>query len=123
MTVANNRQQLKPSKKLLLSCFEPKYKWERGEIGWCATCDRNAKKGTRGYCGPGQMNSEAEGPIIYPNSTNWGFCDPCLGRASNGDMLQASIYTHKYHETHLIYKVLEQDGDFAKSCLWTKVYC
>ena len=75
------------NKKIISSCFDtPSYdhRHSRGEedsIGWCATCVPDAKFGERGYCGHGEQNNEEEAPIIYPNSTNWGFCDPkCIGR-------------------------------------------
>ena len=75
-------------KKVLYSCFDsPK------NIGWCATCDPDAKRGERGYCGPGETNKEEEAPIIYPNSTNWGHCDPkCTDRDPEKveNMIQAS---------------------------------
>ena len=54
------------------SCYDPTH-GGKDSIGWCATCDPNAKKGQRGYCGPGETSREEEAPIIYPNSTNWGF--------------------------------------------------
>ena len=70
-------------RKIMSSCYDPT-QGGKGSIGWCATCDPEAKKGQRGYCGPGETSREDEAPIIYPNSTNWGFCDPkCEYR--NGD--------------------------------------
>ena len=80
-------------KKILYSCFDsPNYDRPKN-IGWCGTCDPDAKgPGERGYCGPGETNKEEEAPIIYPNSTNWGFCDPmCTGRNFEDEkMIQAS---------------------------------
>ena len=72
----------------MASCFDPTY-----STGWCATCDPEAKRGQRGYCGPGETNTEEEAPIIYPNSTNWGFCDEnCGSRNGDENMLQASVH-------------------------------
>ena len=56
----NRQRKLK-----LASC----YKMDKGDNGWCATCDPTAKIGTREYCG-----DEKHIPVMYPNSTNWGFC-------------------------------------------------
>ena len=69
------------------SCFDgPEH------VGWCATCDPESKKGQRGYCGPGETNSEEEGPIIYPNSTNWGWCDNnCVTGGRGNNILQACL--------------------------------
>ena len=66
------------------SCFDgPEH------VGWCATCDPESKKGQRGYCGPGET-SEEEGSIIYPNSTNWGFCHKdCRSRNGDENLIQA----------------------------------
>ena len=74
-------------KKVLHSCFNsPIYDYKN--IGWCATCDPDAKRGERGYCGG---NKEEEAPIIYPNSTNWGHCDPkCIRRNDKENIIQAS---------------------------------
>ena len=75
----------------MTSCFDS----TGGEdpIGWCATCDPKAKRGQRGYCGPGETNREEEAPIIHPNSTNWGFCHKdCLSRPGDEDMLQARVH-------------------------------
>ena len=75
------------------SCFDPTYGGKES-IGWCATCDPKAKRGQRGYCGPGETSREEEAPIIYPNSTNWGFCDKNCRTIRIGDenMLQASVH-------------------------------
>ena len=68
------------------SCFDPKL--GKDSIGWCATCDPHAKRGQRGYCGHGETHRDEEAPFIYPNSTNWGFCNKnCRNR--NENMLQA----------------------------------
>ena len=76
-------------KKVLYSCFDSPIYDKHKNIGWCATCDPDAKRGERGYCGPGETNKEDEAPIIYPNSTNWGHCDPkCTGRDPD-NMIQA----------------------------------
>ena len=73
------------------SCFDPTH-GGKDSIGWCATCDPNAKKGQRGYCGPGETSREEEAPIIYPNSTNWGFCSTeCRRRIGGENMLQARV--------------------------------
>ena len=65
----------------------------KGSIGWCATCDPNAKKGQRGYCGPGETSREEEAPIIYRNSTNWGFCSTeCRGRYGDENLLKARAH-------------------------------
>ena len=74
------------------SCFDPTDGGENS-IGWCATCDPRAKRGKRGYCGPGETSREEEASIIYPNSTNWGFCDENCDRR-NGDekFMQAREY-------------------------------
>ena len=72
----------------MASCFDP----TGGEdsIGWCATCDPKAKRGQRGYCGPGETSREEEAPIIYSNSTNWGFCNTeCNRRNGDENKLQA----------------------------------
>ena len=58
----------------MASCFDPTL-GGKDSIGWCATCDPIAKRGQRGYCGPGETKREEEAPIIYANSTNWGFCE------------------------------------------------
>ena len=76
----------------MTSCFDST--GVEDPIGWCATCDPKAKRGQRGYCGPGETKREEEAPIIYPNSTNWGFChSECRGRWAVGDedMLQARV--------------------------------
>ena len=74
------------------SCFDPSH-GGKDSIGWCATCDPNAKKGQRGYCGPGETRRVEEAPVIYPNSTNWGFCDTeCHRRNGDENMLQARIH-------------------------------
>ena len=75
----------------MTSCFDS----TGGEdpIGWCATCDPKAKKGQRGYCGPGETKREEEAPIIYPNSTNWGFCNTkCNRRNGDENKLQARVH-------------------------------
>ena len=65
----------------------------KGSIGWCATRDPEAKIGQRGYCGPGETAREEEAPIIYPNSTNWGFCDPkCRYGSRDENMIKARVY-------------------------------
>ena len=80
------------SKKKLSSCFDPTDGGENS-IGWCATCDPRAKRGKRGYCGPGETSREEEAPVIYPNSTNWGFCDTkCRGRNEDEIKLQVRVY-------------------------------
>ena len=74
------------------SCFDPTH-GGKDSIGWCATCDSEAKKGQRGYCGPGETSRDEEAPIIYPNSTNWGFCNPkCRYRSKDEDVLKARVY-------------------------------
>ena len=74
------------------SCFDPTH-GGKDSIGWCATCDPNAKKGQRGYCGPGETSGVEEAPIIYPNSTNWGFCSTkCRQRNGDENMLQARVH-------------------------------
>ena len=80
-------------KKILHSCFDSPIYDRHKNIGWCATCDPDAKRGERGYCGPGRKNNLEEGPIIYPNSTNWGFCDPkCDARSIKDEkLIQASL--------------------------------
>ena len=76
-------------RKLMASCFDPTL-GGKDSIGWCATCDSNARKGQRGYCGPGETNREDEGPIIYQNSTNWGFCHKdCRRRNGDESLIQA----------------------------------
>ena len=76
----------------MASCFDPTF-GGKDSIGWCATCDPNAKKGQRGYCGPGETSREEEAPIIYPNSTNWGFCSTkCRQRNGDENMLQARVH-------------------------------
>ena len=78
------------------SCFDPTDGGENS-IGWCATCDSRAKRGQRGYCGPGETSREVEAPVIYPNSTNWGFCDTkCRGRNEDEIMLQVRVYQIPY---------------------------
>ena len=78
--------------KKLASCFEPTL-GGKDSIGWCATCDPKAKRGQRGYCGPNETNREEEAPMIYPNSTNWGFCDTkCGGSSGDENMLQVRVY-------------------------------
>ena len=73
------------------SCFDPNY-GGKDSIGWCATCDPDAKRGQRGYCGPGETNRDEEAPVIYPNSTNWGFCNKnCRYRNENENILQARV--------------------------------
>ena len=75
-------------KKVLYSCFDSPIYDKHKNIGWCATCDPDAKRGERGYCGG---NKEEEAPIIYPNSTNWGHCDPkCIRRNDKENIIQAS---------------------------------
>ena len=83
-------------RKILSSCFDPTH-GGKDSIGWCATCDPNAKKGQRGYCGPGETSREEEAPIIYPNSTNWGFCSTkCHQRNGDENLLQARVnYSNK----------------------------
>ena len=73
-------------RKLMSSCFDgPEH------VGWGATCDPESKKGQRGYCGPGET-SEEEGSIIYPNSTNWGWCDNnCVTGGRGNNILQACL--------------------------------
>ena len=77
--------------KIMSSCYHPNE--GKDSIGWCATCDPEAKKGQRGYCGPGETTREEEAPVMYPNSTNWGFCEPKC-RHSKGDehMIKARVY-------------------------------
>ena len=70
------------------SCFDPNL--GKDSIGWCATCDPHAKRGQRGYCGPGETYRDEEAPFIYPNSTNWGFCNKNC-RRRNENMLQARV--------------------------------
>ena len=75
-------------RKIMASCFDPTF-GGKDSMGWCATCDAKAKRGERGYCGPGETNSEEDAPIIYQNSTNWGFCDnECSKRSGDETMLQ-----------------------------------
>ena len=75
---------------IMTSCFDST--GVEDPIGWCATCDPKTKRGQRGYCGPGETKREEEAPIIYPNSTNWGFChSECRARHGDEDMLQASV--------------------------------
>ena len=82
----------KDKKKIMSSCFDPTM-GGKDSIGWCATCDPDAKQGQRGYCGPGETSREEEAPIIYANSTNWGFCQTeCKFRRGNEDMLQARVH-------------------------------
>ena len=79
------------NKKIMDSCFDPT---DGGKdlFGWCATCDADAKRGQRGYCGPGETSREEDAPIINPNSTNWGFCHKdCRGRHGDEDRLQARV--------------------------------
>ena len=64
----------------------------KGSIGWCATCDPEAKIGQRGYCGPGETAREEEAPIIYPNSTNWGFCNPKCRYRWDIKVVKARVY-------------------------------
>ena len=74
------------------SCFDPT---DGGKdlFGWCATCDTDAKRGQRGYCGPGETSKEKHAPIIRSNSTNWGFCHKdCRSRVGDEDMLQARVH-------------------------------
>ena len=74
------------------SCFDPTV-GGKDSFGWCATCDPDAKKGQRGYCGPGETSREEEAPIILQNSTNWGFCHTdCRGRYGDEKMLQARVH-------------------------------
>ena len=80
--------------KLITSCYEPKY----GKTnGWCATCVPDAKKGEQGYCGKDQslspdLNSNNEIPVIYPNSTDWGFCDPNCNGKPDVSKLQVRVF-------------------------------
>ena len=79
------------NKKIMDSCFDPL--GGKDSFGWCATCDPDAKKGQRGYCGPGETSREEEAPIIYPNSTNWGFCSTkCHQRNGDENLLQARVH-------------------------------
>ena len=79
-------------RKVISSCFDPTG-GGKDSFGWCATCDPNAKRGQRGYCGPGETTREEEAPILYPNSTNWGFCSTeCRGRYEDGNKLQARVH-------------------------------
>ena len=76
-------------RKIKASCFDPTDGGETSR-GWCATCDPKAKRGQRGYCSPGETSREEEAPIIYPNSTNWGFCNTkCNQRNGDENTLQA----------------------------------
>ena len=78
--------------KIMASCFDPTY-GGKDSIGWCATCDPKAKRGQRGYCGPGETSRDEEAPIIYPNSTNWGFCDKnCDRRTGDEKFMRAREY-------------------------------
>ena len=80
------------NKEIMDSCFDPT---DGGKdlFGWCATCDADAKRGQRGYCGPGETNREEDAPIIQSNSTNWGFCHKdCRSRRGDEDMLQARVH-------------------------------
>ena len=68
---------------------------------WCGTCVSEAKIGEQGYCGPNQTDSShdeknSETPWIYPNSTNWGLCDPkCReNRGAKENLLQVSSYQY-----------------------------
>ena len=82
------------NKKIMDSCFDPTV-GGKDSFGWCATCDPDAKKGQRGYCGPGETSREEEAPIILPNSTNWGFCHTeCRRRNGDEKMLQARVQLH-----------------------------
>ena len=73
------------------SCFSPNLGGV-DSIGWCATCDPNAKRGQRGYCGSGETTREEEAPVIYPNSTNWGFCNKnCHNSNRDPNVLQAEV--------------------------------
>ena len=75
-------------KKIMASCFDPNF-GSKDSIGWCATCEPDAKKGERGFCGHGETKRE-EAPIIYPNSTNWGFCNTdCNRRYGDESFMQA----------------------------------
>ena len=72
----------------MASCFDPNF-GSKDSIGWCATCEPDAKKGERGFCGHGETKRE-EAPIIYPNSTNWGFCNTdCNRRYGDESFMQA----------------------------------
>ena len=76
------------------SCYDPTH-GGKDSIGWCATCDSEAKKGQRGYCGPGETSRLDEAPIILQNSTNWGFCHTeCRRRNGDEKMLQAREQLH-----------------------------
>ena len=80
------------NKKIMDSCFDPT---DGGKdlFGWCATCDQDAKRGQRGYCGPGETSRVEDAPIIHSNSTNWGFCHKdCRSRIGDEDMLQARVH-------------------------------
>ena len=73
------------------SCFDPT-NGGKDSNGWCATCDPDAKRGQRGYCGTGETSREEEAPVIHPNSTNWGFCyTECRGITKDENMLQARV--------------------------------
>ena len=93
------------------SCFDPSY-GGKDSIGWCATCDPNAKKGQRGYCGPGETSREEEAPIISPNSTNWGFCSTkCRQRNGGENLLQARVH---FLHINKIFKVAACEGPLLK---------
>ena len=82
-------------RKILHSCFDPTH-GGKDSVGWCATCDPDAKRGQSGYCGPDQTNGEEEAAIIYPNSTNWGFCSTkCFGREEE-NMIKVKLLTDLY---------------------------
>ena len=82
----------KDRRKVMSSCFDPTL-GGKDSFGWCATCDPTAKKGQRGYCGPGETSKVEEAPIIYPNSTNWGICDPkCRYAHGYEKIIKARVY-------------------------------
>ena len=95
------------------SCFGPNF----GSIdsnGWCATCDPNAKRGQRGYCGPGETYRDEEAAVIYPNSTNWGFCNKnCRNRNGDENMLQARVDFISIRHLKLQFLKVHYPGKFA----------
>merc|ERR1712142_897350 len=51
------------------------FKTDAGQFGWCATCEKDAKKGNPGFCPQGNEDPENPSEIALPTITKgWGFC-------------------------------------------------
>jgi len=97
-----------------IDCFDE----TPGQYGWCGTCQSEAKKGERGYCGPDQA---VEGDDLYEAELSrpsefggWGFCDKLCQTSQNPGFRGEPVLLETMR--------LVKDHDECKSPLGSKNY-